>query len=78
MAVSPSHQLGELIGSFFESAIIAYLQPIVQLKGYYLDYRHPRPARGYKREVLGVDSNGNTHKLDIVVEDGGWKPEGFY
>lgn len=71
MATSPSHQLGEAIGDFFELAIIQYLNPIVSKKGYYLDYRHPRPARGNKREVIGIDHNGNKHKLDIVVEKGG-------
>lgn len=71
MATSPSHQLGELIGDFFELSIIQYLNKIVSKKGYYLDYRHPRPARGNKREVIGVDHNGNKHKLDIVVEEGG-------
>ena len=71
MATSPSHQLGEFIGDFFEFSIIEYLRPIVSQKGYYLDYRHPRPARGNKREVIGVDLNGNKHKLDIVIEEGG-------
>lgn len=71
MATSPSHQLGEFIGDFFELAIIKYLSPIVSKNGYYLDYRHPRPARGNKREVIGVDHNGNKHKLDIVVEENG-------
>lgn len=71
MATSPSHQLGELIGDFFEFSIIQYLEPIITKKGYYLDYRHPRPARGNKREVIGIDYNGNKHKLDIVVEKGG-------
>lgn len=69
MADSPSHRLGELIGDFFEASIINYLKPIVTDKGYYLDFRHPRPARNNKREVIGIDSNGNKHKLDIVVEE---------
>lgn len=71
MAASPSHQLGELIGDFFELAIIKYLSPIVSKHSYYLDYWHPRPARGNKREVIGIDHNGNKHKLDIVVEANG-------
>lgn len=75
MATSPSHQLGEAIGDFFESAIIQYLNPIVADKGYYLDYRHPRPARGNKHEVIGIDLNGNKHKLDIVVEKNGSETE---
>ncbi len=71
MATSLSHKLGELIGGFFEIAIVRYLEPIVSEKGFYLDYRHPRPARGNQREVIGRDSRGNKHKLDIVVEKGG-------
>ena len=71
MANSPSHKLGELIGDFFEFSIVNYLGPIVKSKGYYFDYRHPRPARGNQREVIGIDSQGNKHKLDIVVEKGG-------
>lgn len=71
MADSPSHKFGELIGDFFESAVISYLQPIVQKEKFYLDYRHPRPARKNRREVIGVDREGNSHKLDIVVERGG-------
>ncbi|EET62304.1 hypothetical protein BRYFOR_05968 [Marvinbryantia formatexigens DSM 14469] len=75
MATSPSHQLGEAIGDFFESAIINYLRPVISRKGYYLDYRHPRPARGNRREVIGTDLNGNKHKLDIVIEKGGSETE---
>lgn len=45
MANSPSHRLGELIGDFFEESIIEYLKPLVNKKGFYLDYRHPRKAR---------------------------------
>ena len=71
MATSPSHQLGEAIGDFFECAIIQYLKPIVSKKGYYLDYKHQRPARNNKHEVIGVDHNGNKHKLDIVIEKNG-------
>ncbi len=71
MAASASHQLGELIGDFFELWIINYMRPFVTDKGYYLDYRHPRPARGNSKEVIGIDQNGNKHKLDIVVERDG-------
>lgn len=71
MANSPAHQLGELIGDFFEFSIIRYLLPIITEKGYYLDYKHPRAARGFKREVIGIDYKGNQHKLDIVVEENG-------
>lgn len=71
MAKSPSHRLGELIGDFFEEALIDFLKPIVEKKGYYLDSRHPRDAREGGKEVIGVDEDGNKHKLDIVIEAGG-------
>lgn len=75
MAKSPSHKLGELIGDFFEDSIIQYLKPIVSKAGFYLDYRHERKARGGGKEVLGVDKEGNRHKLDIVIEEGGSEEE---
>lgn len=71
MAQSPSHKLGELIGTCLEDMIVEYLRPIVKNKGFYLDYKHPRPARANAREVIGVDNRGNQHKLDIVIEKGG-------
>lgn len=54
MATSPSHQVGEWIGDFFENSIINYLKPIIMKKGFYLDYRHPRAARNYRKEVIGI------------------------
>ncbi len=71
MAKSPSHRLGELIGDFFEASIVKYLKPIAEKKGYYLDYKHPRKARNNAKEVIGIDSDGNKHKLDIVIEANG-------
>lgn len=82
MAKSSAHRLGELLGDFFEESIIEYLKPRVEEKGYYLDYRHIRPARNNGREVIGIDENGNKHKLDIVIEKEGTeektgKPKAF-
>lgn len=71
MANSPSHRLGELIGDFFEESIVEYLKPLVNKKGFYLDYRHPRKARNGAKEVVGIDEEGNKHKLDIVIEADG-------
>lgn len=71
MANSPSHRLGELIGDFFETSIVKYLIPIIEEKRYYLDYKHPRKARNNAKEVTGIDSEGNKHKLDIVIEANG-------
>lgn len=75
MAKSPSHRLGELIGDLFEEALIEYLKPLAENKGYYLDYRHSRAARDDGKEVIGLDEDGNKHKLDIVIEANGSEEE---
>lgn len=71
MANSPSHRLGELIGDLFEESLVEYLKPLAENKGFYLDYRHARAARGGGKEVIGLDEDGNKHKLDIVIEENG-------
>lgn len=70
MADSPSHKLGEYIGDFFEDSIVKYLSDQIP-KDYYLDYRHERIARKGGKEVIGIDKDGNKHKLDIVIERNG-------
>lgn len=71
MADSLSHKIGECIGSFFEKAIVDYLRSGLQDDSFYVDYRHERPARKNKKEVIGTDNAGNKHKLDIVIEKDG-------
>ena len=71
MAESYAHMYGEMIGDFFESSIIRYLKPTVENLGFYLDYRHERPARNGQKEVRWSDADGNKHKLDIVIEENG-------
>ncbi len=56
---------------FLENCIISFLKGSNIAKKYYIDYRHPREARGNKSEVIGIDSSKNKHKLDIVIEEGG-------
>ena len=68
---SPSHRFGQIIGDVLEETMIEYLLPIANKYSLFLDYRHARNARGGKKEVRWVDINGNTHKLDIVMEKGG-------
>jgi hypothetical protein len=41
----------------------------------YLDHQHKRQARNGQKEVRWVDINGNTHKLDIVMEKNGSETE---
>lgn len=72
MAYSASHQIGEQIGDFFEDIIIEYLRQIIaEEEDYYLDYKHPRLARNNDRILKGTDSEGNEHRLDIVIEHNG-------
>ena len=72
MAVSVAHRVGELIGDFFEEAIVTYLAAFIENEaGYYLDYKHPRRARNNEAILKGVDSEGNEHRLDIVIEKDG-------
>mgnify|MGYP001045719563 CR=1 FL=1 len=71
MAKSPAHRFGQIIGDLLEYTLIRYCQPIAKEYGMYLDYKHSRPARNNQNEVRWTDINGNTHKLDIVIEYGG-------
>lgn len=71
MAKSPAHRFGQIIGELLEHTLIRYCQSIAARYHMYLDYKHPRPARNYQNEVRWTDINGNTHKLDIVIEQGG-------
>lgn len=71
MAKSPAHRFDQIIGDLLEYTLIRYCQPIAKEYGMYLDYKHSRPARNNQNEVRWTDINGNTHKLDIVIEYGG-------
>lgn len=71
MAKSYAHMYGEILGDFFELSMIKYLRPTVESLGYYLDYRHERPARNGQKEVRWADLGDNKHKLDIVIEEDG-------
>lgn len=71
MAQSPSHKLGQLIGTQFEAAMREPLKQVAAEYHLYLDYEHPRLVRNGKREVAWTDAYGNTHRLDYVLEEGG-------
>jgi hypothetical protein len=49
----------------------APLKAVAQGHQLYLDYKHPRPARGGMSKVAWRDRWGNTHDLDYVLEQGG-------
>ena len=71
MANSPSHRFGQIIGDLLEESMVKCLIPIADEYGLYLDHKHQREARGKQREVVWKDIDGNKHKLDIVLENGG-------
>lgn len=75
MAKSPAHRFGQIIGDLLEETLYEYCTPIANDHDLYLDYKHEREARGGKKEVKWEDVNGNIHKLDIVMEDGGTEKE---
>lgn len=70
MAQSPAHRWGQIIGNLLEDAIAPVLQEFAQVHGLYLDRKGVRQARPSK-ELIWVDTFGNRHKLDYVLERGG-------
>jgi hypothetical protein len=75
MAQSPTHKFGQIIGDMLEGMLRGPLGAIAARHGFYLDYKHPRPARGNKRKVAWTDQQGNEHDLDYVLERGGSENE---
>ena len=71
MAESPAHKLGQIIGDSLEQAVRNELTQVVKEFGLYLDFQRPRAARDGKRKVTWQDTEGNTHDLDYVIEEGG-------
>lgn len=71
MAQSPAHQFGQIIGHMLEEAVRPPLQAVATKYGLYLDWKHPRAARGGKSKVSWTDHWGNVHDLDYVLEAGG-------
>ncbi|QXF34614.1 hypothetical protein CE143_16680 [Photorhabdus luminescens] len=71
MAISPSHKLGQLIGSILENLFVPLLQDIANKTSLYLDVvGQPRKARKGKK-ITWEDTYGNTHDLDFVFEYSG-------
>jgi hypothetical protein len=68
MAQSPAHKLGQIIGEVLEAAVRTPLQSVAEELGLYLDFKHIRPTRGRKKQVIWTDKHGNAHVLDYVLE----------
>lgn len=67
MAASPSHKFGQIIGEILEETMIKYFQAFANEKKLYLDTKGIRKARKGKK-VSWIDSYGNKHDLDFVLE----------
>ncbi len=70
MAKSPSHQLGEIIGSLFENIMKEPIKELCSKYNVYFDSYGPRAARGGNK-LTWLDINGSRHDLDYVIEKGG-------
>lgn len=74
MAKSPSHKWGQIIGDFLELTFERELAKFARKHKLYLDQKGERKARKGKK-VSWVDSFGNTHDLDFVLERNGSNSE---
>jgi hypothetical protein len=70
MAGSPAHRFGQIIGEVLEAATLPLLEQFARDHQLYLDKMGKRPCRKGKK-CTWLDSNGNTHDLDYVLERGG-------
>jgi hypothetical protein len=70
MAEAAGHKFGQFLGDYCEAAIKPLLQEFADRHGLYLDKKGPRPARTGKN-LRWIDSFGNAHDLDFVLERGG-------
>jgi len=71
MARSPAHRFGQIIGDMLEEALRMPLQKAAKSHSLYLDWKHNRSVRSGNKLVKWKDSNGNSHDLDYVLEEGG-------
>ncbi len=72
MAKSPAHKWGQIIGEFLEQVFKEELSKFARKHKLYLDTQGARPVRP-GRKVSWIDSFGNSHDLDFVLERGGTK-----
>jgi hypothetical protein len=68
-AVSAGHKLGQMIGNFFEEFFSDTFEEFAIERNLFCDRKGPRPVvRGDKLKVTWLDSDGNPHDLDYVLE----------
>ncbi len=70
MAEAPGHLLGQLIGGTLELATEPVLRDIASKHGFHVDAKGARPGVRDGRLLSLLDSHGNKHDLDFVIERG--------
>ena len=70
MAEAAGHKFGQFIGQYCEAAVEPLLKECADKHALFLDKKGLRPARTGKK-LRWVDSFGNGHDLDYVLERGG-------
>ena len=70
MADSPAHRWGQIIGEVIEAAVLPMLTEFAASHHLFLDMQGDRSCRK-GRKCAWVDSHGNKHDLDFVLERGG-------
>ena len=68
MAESPSHKLGQIIGTMLEATVLPELRTFCERYGLYLDSGGPRPGVRTGTKASWRDKFDNSHDLDFIVE----------
>lgn len=71
MAGSPSHQFGQFIGDLIESLMEPKLEDFCKEHNLFLDHHKKERTARKKKVVTWIDSYGNKHNLDYVIEKQG-------
>jgi len=71
MANAPGHRFGQIIGEMLEEILTQKLQTFCDERGLFLDKKGPRGKVRRTKKVRRIDSHGNSHDLDFVIEKGG-------
>lgn len=70
MADSPAHRFGQVIGGLLEEILQPELQKFADSRGLFLDKHGKRKDVRKGQKLSWIDSYGNSHDLDFVIEKG--------
>lgn len=68
---SPGHKLGQIVGVLLEQLLVDPLKQFAARHQLYCDCKGSRPGVRAGSKVTWIDSRGNRHDLDYVLERGG-------